>query len=42
MNHLSIFREIESDLLSMVVKYEDDSLIALFLYKFPGHHNIKP
>jgi hypothetical protein len=42
MNHLSIFREIIYDLLFMEVKYDDEvSLIASFLYKFSGHHNIK-
>jgi hypothetical protein len=31
MNHLSIFREIVSDLLSMEVKYEDEDLALLLL-----------
>jgi hypothetical protein len=31
MNHLSIFRKIVSDLLSMKVKYEDEDLALLLL-----------
>jgi hypothetical protein len=34
MNHLSIFREIISDLLSMEVKYEDEDLALLLLVSF--------
>jgi hypothetical protein len=36
MNHLSIFREIVSDLLSMEVKYEDGDLALLLLLSFPS------
>jgi hypothetical protein len=36
MNHLSIFREIVSDLLSMEVKYEDEDLALLLLVSLPS------
>jgi hypothetical protein len=35
-NHLSIFREIISDLLSMEVKYEDEDLALLLLVPLPS------
>jgi hypothetical protein len=36
MNHLSIFREIVSDLLSMEVKYDDDDLALILLVSLPN------
>jgi hypothetical protein len=36
MNHLSIFREIISDLLSMEVKYDDEDLAVLLLVSLPS------
>jgi hypothetical protein len=36
MNHLSIFGEIVSDLLSMEVKYEDEDLALLLLVSLPS------
>jgi glutamate mutase epsilon subunit len=46
MNHLSIYREIVSDLLPMEVKYGDEDLALLLLVsllssftKISGHHN---
>jgi hypothetical protein len=36
MNHLSIFREIVSDLVSMEVNYEDDNLALLLLVSLPS------
>jgi hypothetical protein len=36
MNHLSIFREIISDLLSMEVKYDDEDLALLLLVSLPS------
>jgi hypothetical protein len=36
MNHLSIFREIISDLLSMEVSYEDENLTLIMLVSFPN------
>jgi hypothetical protein len=36
MNHLSIFREIISDLMSMEVKYEDEDVALLLLVSLPS------
>jgi hypothetical protein len=36
LNHLSIFREIVSNLLSMEVKYEDKDLVLLLLVSLPS------
>jgi hypothetical protein len=36
MNHLSIFREIVSNLVSMEVKYEDEDLTLLLLVSLPS------
>jgi hypothetical protein len=36
MNHLSIFRKIVSDLLSMQVKYDDEDLALLLLVSLPS------
>jgi hypothetical protein len=36
MNHLSIFRQIVSDLVSMEVNYEDEDLALLLLVSFPS------
>jgi hypothetical protein len=36
LHHLSIFREIVSDLLSMEVKYEDEDLALLLLVSLPS------
>jgi hypothetical protein len=36
MNHLSVFREIVSDFLSMEVKYEDEDLDHLLLVSLPS------
>ena len=36
MNHISIFKEIVSDLVSMEVKYEDEDLCLLMLFSLPS------
>jgi hypothetical protein len=36
MNHLSIFREIVSNLVSMEVNYEDEDLVLLLLVSLPS------
>jgi hypothetical protein len=38
LNHLSIFREIVSNLLSMEVKYEDEDLALLLLVSMPSSY----
>jgi hypothetical protein len=40
MNHLSIFREIISDLVSMEVNYEDEDLALLLLVLLPSSFTI--
>jgi hypothetical protein len=40
MNHISIFREITSDLLLIEVKYEDEHLAFLMLVSFPSSFTI--
>jgi hypothetical protein len=40
MTHISIFREIVSDLLSMEVNYEDEDLALLLLVSLPNYFAI--